>query len=101
MLAAQMEARRSGERDEEFKPVRRGWFLGDKQFRKDLLAQMAERRGEWHYGEELQESAEARAEKIIGGDSKAKGGLRTTCGCGARETFSKCGWRSGCGWKQR
>ena len=72
MLAAQMEARRSGERDEEFKPVRRGWFLGDKQFRKELLAQMAERRGEWHYGEELQESAEARAEKIIGGALKRK-----------------------------
>jgi hypothetical protein len=38
-----------------------------------LLAQMAERRGEWHYGEELQESAEARAEKIIGGELKRKG----------------------------
>jgi hypothetical protein len=36
------DARRSGERDEEFKPVRRGWFLGDKQFRKELLAEMAE-----------------------------------------------------------
>jgi hypothetical protein len=53
--------------------VRRGWFLGDKQFRKELLAQMAERRGEWHYGEELQESAEARAEKIIGGELERKG----------------------------
>ena len=48
-------------------------MLGDKQFRKELLAQMAERRGEWHYGEELQESAEARVEKIIGGELKRKG----------------------------
>ena len=30
-----------------------------------------------------------------------KGGRRTTCGCGARETFSMCGWRSRCGWKGR
>jgi hypothetical protein len=50
-----------------------GGFLGDKQFRKELLAQMAERRGEWHYGEELQESAEARAEKIIRGELGRKG----------------------------
>jgi len=50
-----------------------GGFLGDKQFRKELLSQMAERRGERYYGEELQESAEARAEKIIGGELKRKG----------------------------
>ena len=35
------------------------------------------------------------------GNANANGGLRTTCECGGRETFSKCGWRSGCGWKQR
>ena len=51
-----------------------GGFLGDQQFREELRAQMAERRGEWPYGEELQESAEARAEKIIGGELNRKGG---------------------------
>ena len=73
MFAAQMEARRAGERDEEFKPVRRGWFLGDKQFRKELLAQISERRGEWHYGEELRQTAEAAAEDIIRSELKRKG----------------------------
>ena len=61
VFAAQMESRRAGEHDEEFKPLRRGWFFGEKQFRKELLSQMTERRGQWHYGEELQESAEERA----------------------------------------
>ncbi len=46
MFAAQMEARRAGEGDQDYKPLRRGWFLGGKQFRKELLAQMAERGGE-------------------------------------------------------
>ena len=72
-FAAQMEARRAGEREQEFKAVRRGWCLGDKQFRKELLAQMNERRGEWHYGEELQESAQAKAEELIGVELERKG----------------------------
>ena len=32
-FARQMEARRAGERDQEYKPLRRGWFLGNKTFR--------------------------------------------------------------------
>jgi REP-associated tyrosine transposase len=72
-FAARMEARRASEREQEYKAVRRGWFLGDKQFRKELLAQMAQRRGEWHYGEELRESAEERAEGIIAAQLKRKG----------------------------
>jgi putative transposase len=73
-FAAQMEARRAGEREDEFKSVRRGWFLGDKQFRKELLAQMGERRGTWHYGEELQQqSGEDKAEGIIQDELKRRG----------------------------
>jgi hypothetical protein len=68
-----MEARRAGERDADYKPLRRGWFLGEKQFRKELLAEMAEARGQWHYGEEWQESAEERAEGIIHEELKRKG----------------------------
>jgi hypothetical protein len=73
LFAAQMEARRAGERDQEYKPLRRGWFLGDKPFRKELLTQMTERRGEWHYGQELRESAEERAEGLIRAALKRKG----------------------------
>lgn len=77
-FAAQMEARRVGEREKEFKPLRRGWFLGDKQFRKELLAQMTQQRGEWHYGAELQECAEAKAERLIERELATKGWTEAT-----------------------
>lgn len=64
-FAATMEARRQGEQDKEFKAVRRGWCFGDQAFRKELLGQMAERRGPNHYGEERFESDEARALSIL------------------------------------
>jgi len=47
--------------------------LVDQQLRKQLLARMAERRGAWHYGEQLQESAEERAEGLIRAALKRKG----------------------------
>lgn len=64
-FAAAMEARRQGELAQEFKAVRRGWCLGDKAFRKELLSQMQARRGPEHYGEERFESDEARALAIV------------------------------------
>ena len=45
-----MEARRQGGPTQEFKAVRRGWCLGDKAFRRELLAQMGEHAGANHYG---------------------------------------------------
>jgi REP element-mobilizing transposase RayT len=64
-FAVTMEARRQGELAQEFKEVRRGWCLGDKAFRKELLGQMQERRGVEHYGEERFESDEAKALSIL------------------------------------
>jgi putative transposase len=64
-FAAAMEARRAGEQDQAFKAVRRGWCLGDKAFRKELLAQMKERPGPGNYGEERFESDEARALDLL------------------------------------
>jgi REP element-mobilizing transposase RayT len=66
-FAEAMEARRQSESGQvkEFKTVRRGWYLGDKAFRQELLEQMEERRGANHYGEECYESAEAKAERIV------------------------------------
>jgi putative transposase len=60
-----MELRRWEGKPEQWKRVRRGWCLGGKKFRKELLAAMAERVGESHYGEERQESGEAKAERIV------------------------------------
>ena len=64
-FAAAMEARRQGEQAQEFKAVRRGWCLGDKAFRKELLAQMKDQMGEHHYGEERVEAEEERAERLV------------------------------------
>ena len=61
-----MEARRAEERSEQWKPVRRGWCLGEEPFRKELLAQVHERAGTHHYGEEIGQSAEEKARRIIG-----------------------------------
>jgi REP element-mobilizing transposase RayT len=63
--ARYMELRRLESQPEEWKKVRRGWCLGDEAFRQELLEQMAEKTGGAHSGEELKESAEAKALKIV------------------------------------
>jgi putative transposase len=68
MFERMTEERRAGEPAggaESYQKIRRGWYLGDKQFKKELLEQMADRRGESHYGEELEETEEQKAEGIV------------------------------------
>ena len=65
-----LEERRGTEEGEEFKPIRRGWCLGEEKFREELLTQMSERMGAEHYGEERAETAEALAELIIAEELK-------------------------------
>jgi putative transposase len=60
-----LEMRRWEDEPQEWKQVRRGWCLGGEAFRKELLEQMAERAGASHYGAELRESAEAKAQRIV------------------------------------
>ena len=64
-LEETLEQRRGAEDQQEYKAIRRGWFLGDEALKKELLAQMSEKGGKSHYGEELRESAEAKAERIV------------------------------------
>jgi REP element-mobilizing transposase RayT len=64
-FARMMEQRRGLDDPRGLKAVRRGWCLGDEQFRKELLEQMAKRMGPHHGGSERQEAAEARAERIV------------------------------------
>ena len=64
-LEQTLEERRGAEEGEEFKPIRRGWCLGEEKFREELLTQMSERMGAENYGEERAETAEAQAELII------------------------------------
>ncbi|MEO8428329.1 MAG: transposase, partial [Verrucomicrobiota bacterium] len=64
-LERALEERRGAEEGGEFKPIRRGWCLGDETFRKELLSQMSERLGAEHYGEERAETEATKAERII------------------------------------
>jgi REP element-mobilizing transposase RayT len=48
-----------------FQGVRRGWCLGDKAFRQELLGQMQERVGQHHYGAERAETEQERAEGLV------------------------------------
>ncbi len=60
-----MEERRRQEEAVEYRLVRKGWFLGDEEFRRELLAQMGQRVGESHYGQERRETGEEKAERIV------------------------------------
>jgi len=60
-----MEARREAEKGETYKPIRRGWFLGEKALKQELLGQMSKRLGPEHYGEERRESQVEMAERVV------------------------------------
>ena len=59
-----MEERRRQDAGPEWNAIRRGWCFGEEAFRKELLAQMSERMGEHHGGEEKHETAVEKAERI-------------------------------------
>lgn len=61
-----MEATRGAETDEEWKAVRRGWCLGGREFREDLLKAMRGSVGMHHGGEERREGEESWAEQLVG-----------------------------------
>jgi len=61
-----MEERRGQEAGgEEWNRIRRGWCFGEEAFRKELLAQMKGQIGEYHGGEERQESAVEQSERLV------------------------------------
>ena len=64
-LETELESRCGSESGDEFKALRRGWYLGDDSFRKELLDQMNEGMGAEHYGAERRETVEAHAEGIV------------------------------------
>ncbi len=70
---SRMEIRRAVEDGQEFKRMLRGWCLGSEAFRKELLAQMSERRGAEHYGAEIRESAEEKAQRVVQEELKKLG----------------------------
>jgi putative transposase len=60
-----IEARRGTEEGAAYKPIRRGWFFGEKALKRELLGQMSERLGAEHYGQERQESQLEKAEGVV------------------------------------
>lgn len=49
----------------DWKRLRRGWYLGPKEFREELLEKINQQKGRQHYGEELRESDEQKAERLV------------------------------------
>ena len=77
-LAEALEAGRAAEDAMDYKALRRGWFFGDKTLKEELLAAVNAQAGGWHYGEELRESAEAKAERILAKELKRRKWTATT-----------------------
>jgi REP element-mobilizing transposase RayT len=61
-FSACIEARRRAEANGEFEPL--GWCHGSEEFRQELLAQVSERASAKHAGEEIRQSALAKAQRI-------------------------------------
>ena len=68
-----MEERRLQENPEQWKKVRRGWFLGEETFRAELLEQMEGQMGPQHGGIERQEMATAKAVRLLNAELKRRG----------------------------
>jgi hypothetical protein len=63
-----MEHRKELERCKEssdWKQLRRGWRLGPKAFGEELLELIGEKQAKQHYGEELKESDEQKAQRLM------------------------------------
>ncbi|HEV2394290.1 MAG TPA: transposase [Verrucomicrobiae bacterium] len=68
-LAGLMEARRRAEGLGEYQP--KGWYLGSEEFRQELLAQVEHQAGPRHVGEEVFQSAQGKAERIVSQELRA------------------------------
>ncbi len=73
MLERALEQRRQAEAGTDYRAIRRGWFLGEETFRKELLEQMAGRVGSEHYGEERLETAVEKGERIVAEELARRG----------------------------
>ena len=68
----ELEGRRGAEDAESYRPLRRGWFIGEDALRKELLEAVSVQAGAEHYGEELRESAEEKAERLVASGLRRK-----------------------------
>ncbi|MGH7979161.1 MAG: hypothetical protein ACREE6_07275, partial [Limisphaerales bacterium] len=49
----------------DWKRLRRGWCFGPKEFREALLEKIGEKKGRQHHGQELDQSDEQKAERLV------------------------------------
>ena len=70
---AQVEQCRRADEKGQWEPIRRGWYLGDRAFRKELLGQMKGKRGENHYGPQARETDLEAAEFLVRTELKKLG----------------------------
>jgi len=68
-----METRRASEDPAQLKKIRRGWCYGSETFRAELLEQMEKSFGRHHDGIERQESAEAKAQRLLAEEFRQRG----------------------------
>ncbi len=68
-----MEERRQQAEEKSFNQIRRGWCFGDEEFREELLEKVSTQAGPHHYGEELRESAAAKAERVLAEELRRRG----------------------------
>jgi putative transposase len=64
-LQRHLETRRVLEKDADYKIIRRGWCLGDAQFRRELMESVRTRATENHHAETRQETSEAKARRLL------------------------------------
>jgi hypothetical protein len=67
-----METRRMSDDPHEVKKIERGWCYGSEDFRQELLQQMESSFGHHHDGVEKQQSAEAKAQRILSDELKQR-----------------------------
>jgi hypothetical protein len=60
-----LELRRTLDRDGDLQALRTGWCLGNEAFRQELLAQVNTQASNSHYGPELHDAAEQKANRIV------------------------------------
>ncbi|HWY74875.1 MAG TPA: transposase [Verrucomicrobiae bacterium] len=76
-----MELRRQTEdQPGEFQSLKRGWYLGDRKFRRELLAQMKQLAKEHHYGKDRAETEMEHAESVVKDGLKKLGWTESNLG---------------------
>src|SRR5260221_7438150 len=72
-FALDMERRRAEESAADYEQIRKAWYLGSEEFRRELLAAAGERVGLSHYGAERHETGVQKAERIVTDETKRLG----------------------------